>query len=420
VAGTDEGVSQVNVRAWIARNLQVLARLVALAFGRLVPVIPISRLLDLTALLGKTRPRADRPHVVVVGHDAFVKVLGDHDSFGVSDYARKMQVFGTFLLGREFTPEYRDEIGALRGAMPPGDLDRIRKLAAEEAGKQFGTPGHRLDVGRELARPVLTALVDKYFGVPATGTPLFDWCATISTYVFTPDVFLQPDARTLAADAGARMRDHIAKALDPCARGAAAAPDTVIFRLAHALGSHGLATDRVLDTVAGTIAGAVIPTFQEFVQVADVLLDLSPQRFRDVQTIARADREDLLLPSILEAARFSPRPPLVARECVRSADVGGMRVSPGTVVLAVAFTAGFDWKVAPRPWRFLAGRPSVAYPIFGYGQHHCVGATPERPIAQTVMTQMAIQLLKQPGLRRATGPLGRAGLNGDRLFVEWD
>jgi cytochrome P450 len=398
----------------------VLARLVALAVGRLVPVIPVSRLLDLLAVLGKTRPRGGRPYVVVVGHDAFVKVLGDHDSFSVSDYARKMGVIGTFLLGREFTPAYSDEIGALRCAMPPEDLVRIRQIAADEAGKQFGTAGRRLDVGRELARPVLLALVDKYFGVPATGTPLFDWCAAVSTYVFTPDVFLLPDAHTIAADAGARMRDHIGKALDVCARGADAVADTVIFRLAHAEGSHGLGADRVLDTVAGTIAGALIPTFQEFVQVVDVLLDLSPQRFRDVQTIARAEKQDLLLPSILEAARFSPRPPLLARECVCRADVGGMRVSPGTVVLAVAFTAAFDWKIAPRPWRFLAGRPPAAYPIFGYGQHHCVGATPERPIAQTVMTQMAIQLLKQPGLRRASGPLGRAGLNGDRLFVEWD
>src|SRR4029453_6243091 len=302
----------VSLRARAVRGMQAACRFVLLAVGRVCPVIPISRLLDVAAWFGATRPRDDRPHVMVVGHDDFLTVLGDHESFAVPDYARKMAVLGTFLLGREFTPAYVEEIGALRRAMPGSDCDRIRQIAAQGAGAAIAAAGsRRLDVGRQLARPVLQDVVERYFGVPAHGTPLFDWFDAVSSYVFTPDVFQATDSRPRAESAGAAIARHLAANLQASAAGA----DTVLYRLAHDPGPHPLAANRVVDTVAGTIAGTLIPTFQEFVQVIDVLLDLVPERLHDLQMIAQSAREDLLLPSVLEAARFSPRPPLLAREC---------------------------------------------------------------------------------------------------------
>ena len=411
----------VRLRARVVRVVQAALRLAVLAVGRMWPVIPISRLLDVAAWFGATRPRDDRPHVMVVGYDDFCTVLGDHESFAVPDYTRKMAVLGTFLLGREFTPAYLEEIGALRRAMPGSDRTLIGQMAEQGAAAAIAKAGsRRLDVGRQLAQPVLLDVVERYFGVPAHDTTLFDWFDAVSSYVFTPDVFQAPDSQARAESAGAAIARHLAGPDTAKLQASASAADTVLYRLAHDPGPQPLAANRVLDTVAGTLAGTLIPTFQEFVQVIDVLLDLPPERFHDLQMIARSAREDLLLPSVLEAARFSPRPPLLARECVRPTAVRGRSVRPHTVVFAVAFTAAFDWTVAPRPWRFRAGRPPAAYPIFGHGQHHCVGATLERPIAQVVLTRMAIQLLGLPGLRRARGPLGRAGLNGRRLFVEWD
>ncbi len=411
----------MKIRALVSRGTQAALRLMLLVIGRVFPVIPVSRLLDLAARCGLTRPRDDRPHVVVAGHDDVLTVLGDHASFAVTDYSRRMAVIGTFLLGRQLTPAYLEEIAALRRAMPGSDGDRIREIAGRGAAAAIAAAGsRRLDVGRHLARPVLLDVVERYFGVPAHDTELFDWFDAVSSYVFTPDVFQKKDVQPRAQSAGAAIGRHLAGPATAGLQASPAASDTVLYRLAHDSGPQSLASNRVLDTVAGTIAGTLIPTFQEFVQVIDVLLDLHPARFQDVQTIARSGCETLLWPTVLEAARFSPRPPLLARECVRPAVIRGRRVRPPTLVFALPFTAAFDWKVAPRPWRFRAERPPAAYPIFGHGQHHCVGATPERPIAQILLTQMALQLLALRGLRRARGPLGRAGLGGTRLFVEWD
>jgi cytochrome P450 len=263
-------------------------------------------------------------------------------------------------------------------------------------------------------------MVKDYFGVPTGETHLFEWFDAVSTYVFMPDVLQKKDTRDLATSAGAEIGRYLEGPVRASFQEPPGASDTVLHRLAHDQSPQRLAPDRVRDTVAGTITGTLIPTFQEFVQVIDVLLDLPVERFRDVQTIARSRREDLLWPTVLEAARFSPRPPLLARECVRPTAIRGRRVRQQTVVFTLPITAAFDWTVAPRPWRFLAERPPAAYPIFGHGQHHCVGATRERPIAQILITCLALHLLALPGLRRARGPLGRAGLLGSRLFVEWD
>jgi cytochrome P450 len=413
------------LRARLQRTKETALKLALLGTSRVWPVLGISRVLDVAARLGSLPRQRTQEHVLVAAHDDVLRVLGDHEAFAVCDYARKMSVIGTFVLGRSFTGEYRREIAALRAAMPPGDIDRIRDIAARHAAGVVLAAGgaRRLEVGRHLARPVLLGVVAEYFGLPDTAEPnesIFDWFDKVSTYIFTPDVLQGPEVPLEAHSAGRKIKQHVeGHVRDLMAEQPIGPPASVLARLLADRSMSGLDVGRVGDTIAGTVAGTLIPAFQEFVQVVDVLLDLRAERVQDIQTIARSGREDLLLPYVVEAARFSPRPPLLVRQCVRRTSVGGRQIDPGTVVFALPITAAFDWKVARWPWRFRPGRPPGAYPIFGHGQHHCVGASPERPIAQTVMTQMALRLLGLPGLRRSRGPTGRAGLSGNRLLVEW-
>src|SRR5262245_41647757 len=97
-----------------------------------------------------------------------------------------------------------------------------------------------------------------------------------------PDVLQTEDLQGRAKLAGANISRHLAGPATKDLRASPAACDTVLHRLAHDLSPQALPPERVLDTVAGTIAGTLIPTFQEFVQVIDVLLDLPAERFRDV------------------------------------------------------------------------------------------------------------------------------------------
>src|SRR5262249_36334394 len=122
-------------------------------------------------------------------------------------------------------------------------------------------------------------------------------------------------------------------------------------------------------------------------------------------TRARAD-EDLLGRYVREASRFSPFPPAILRSCDGSQVVarGTWRervLEKGTIVMALTWSAAFDARVVPDPQAFHVGRADGEYLLFGTGQHHCVGAQTERPIAQTLMGQMVKALMALPEIRRA-------------------
>jgi cytochrome P450 len=81
-------------------------------------------------------------------------------------------------------------------------------------------------------------------------------------------------------------------------------------------------------------------------------------------------------------------------------------VPPNATLIALVNAVAFDPKFAPDPTSFRAGRPPNQYLVFGTGQHQCVAATTQRPIATTLMTEMAAAVLSLPKARRAPGKAG--------------
>jgi len=111
---------------------------------------------------------------------------------------------------------------------------------------------------------------------------------------------------------------------------------------------------------------------------------------------------------VMEAARLYPFPIGLYRHCRDRTQVdtgsGRQRTIPAdATVLALTIAADTDRRFAPHPGSFLVGRPERQSLVFGTGQHHCAGATEERPIAPTLMTEMATALFALPGVRRIGG-----------------
>jgi cytochrome P450 len=152
----------------------------------------------------------------------------------------------------------------------------------------------------------------------------------------------------------------------------------------------------------------------------DRLLDLPARDLDAVRALAVEHRkhdhtaapvDNLLERHVLEAARFSPFPPGLVRYCadgfkLETGKGKQVTVPPKATLLALTIAVAFDPKFAPYPSSFLAGRPANQYLLFGTGQHQCVAGTTQRPIALSLMTEMAAAVFSLPNVRRAPGRAG--------------
>jgi cytochrome P450 len=141
---------------------------------------------------------------------------------------------------------------------------------------------------------------------------------------------------------------------------------------------------------------------------------------------ARASAGDpgALVPFVLEALRFHPINPALARWSARDTAIAEgtareRRVPQGCVVYAAILSAMFDPLVFEQPDTFRVDRPLSSYLHFGHGLHTCFG---ER-INVVQMPETVGALLRLDGLRRTPGKAGRMVYDGpfpDRLMVDFD
>ena len=374
-------------------------------------------------------PSAYAPLVMVFDAKAACRVLSDRGAFGVQEYERKMRaVIGPFLLGLDYDdPGYRAQMALWQAVLGPGEADAVRRYAHEAA--QTTSPldpaDGSLDVVRWTGR-TLERFVADYFGVPTIPSPNGDHGSTLlqllqrtSSYVFNVDL-LTGHLAARAKESGKILEGHFLAVLqDKLKAGARPGGDVVDRLLAEPDGARDL---RRLSTVlAGTLSGLFVPTSTQFVHVVDYLLDLPRRDLEGLRAAAseraglsaeeRTHRRDLVARYVLEAARFDPFPMGLIRFCPEGATLeagnGRTAVVPrGATVVAMMNAVALDPRIAPQPGAFLLGRPDGHYLLFGAGQHRCLGASPHWPVAIALMTEMATELFRLPGLRRAAGRRG--------------
>jgi cytochrome P450 len=383
--------------------------------------------------------------VFVTRHADVVEVLRRNEVFSVALYDLRMRaVLGPFVLGMDDTPVYRHEVSALREAMRPDDLDRIRALAARRSREIVAKAVERralLDLVGDLGDVVTVDFVGDYFGIPEPkpeAPVLIRWFQTVSFCLFTLDFLTDARLQVAAGRAGKAIGAHIESCLRAARERAQAGtpPDHVLGRLLamQADPQTRLVDERIRDTLGGTLSGALVPTSSQFADAANRLLDLPPAEFARLQAACREGNDDLVWRYLREASRFLPFPPALYRYCERetvlaAGTLRAKRIPEGSIVLVSTLSAAFDEEVVRDPEAFRVDRPDHEYLLFGAGQHFCLGASDGRWIAQTLMTEMAKPLFALKGLRRVPGPAGRlAKRRGDEippncaahLFVEYE
>jgi cytochrome P450 len=359
------------------------------------------------------------------------EVLDRDDVFSAREYDARMKASsGAFFLGMDETStQYRPErtgsdaaIGKVpgqerssgEGAYQKADLEKIDEIVIRTARKCVqgardaakGCSTGRIDVAKELADIVPIALLDEYFGItemagpdgkPLPGT-LRKSAQSVAFHIFN-FFATSADYAGPATLAGGAVHEHLA-ALVRLSRSDGRGRDTVLGRMAANTAVFKTEHD-VARTLAGVAIGGIVPGIGSFLHAVARLLELDGTLRAQFEQAARDDEYEIVLGYMREGARFAPYPPTIYRMCLADHTLGvgtvhERRVEKGTLVVPVIIGAAFDPDFVHLPNEFIPRRDNAEYLLFGHGQHECLGTY----IGEYMMTRMACELFKLPGLRR--------------------
>lgn len=339
------------------------------------------------------------------------------------------RVNGPFILGMDSGDQYDRENGILERCVQPGDLDRIRELVRRTATElvDAARPSGRIDVVNGLNRVTAARVVASYFGIPGPNeATLMRWMRTIFYETFlnvTRDPGVQKAGEKSGAEFHAYVHGLIAVRRAQIAVGDA--PDdffTRLVRLASEPDTH-LSDEGIIRNIGGIVVGALDTTSKATTHAVAELL-ARPDDLAAARRAALAGGGEAVKPYVIEALRFNPLNPALARKAARDTVVAeGTRrrhkVPEGSTVYVVIGSAMLDHRVFDEPERIRTDRPASAYMHFGYGMHTCFG----EHVNLVQMPELVAALLQLDGLRAGPGPEGRilyAGPFPNRLIVEFE
>jgi cytochrome P450 len=381
--------------------------------------------------------------VIVTRHGNVKSVLDRGEDFTLTDFAEKAMLSGSFLLNLDWPEQHdREDLAVVGQLSDPGDMDRIRKIAAigcQEAikdAKQGARP--HIDVV-VLANKVALDVVEQYYGVP---TPkgerekMTGWLRDLAAAIL-----VLPPEGSYARYETENSADEMCFQLDRLVRERtkiikktpSESKDTVLDRLVEwTLDPKNskkvwVNEDWVRRMISGliifgtaTIVRTAADTIDELLKRRNVLanavavansLPAAPQPVLGEHDEKRAE----LRRYIYEALRFRPMLPVLARYCLRATTIestgdrsGGRLISAGAVIIAPPLAAMFDSYVFEKPGRFSIDRETDDYLLFGSGMHKCIG----QHIADVELAEIVRAVLSLHNLRRAPGPDGRIRYDG--------
>ena len=370
--------------------------------------------------------------VIVTRHTDVAEVLERDTDFTIAEVnaAAMDRVNGPFILGMDRSPQYLRERSILEQCFHQGDADRIRSFVRSRATElvEAARPTGRIDVVGGLTRLVAIRVVADFFGVrgPDEATAL-RWMRTIFHETFL-NVGSDPRVRRAGEDSAAEFHayaDELIAGRKAALDAGQDAPDDFVTRLVRLQGHEGthLADEGIRRNIGGVVVGAVETTSKAATHAVDQLL----RRPRALAAARRAATEgdiDEVGRHVLEALRFNPINPVLARHAARPAVLAqGTRrercIRPGLHVYAAILPAMFDPVAFDRPGRYRTDRPAPPYLHFGHGLHTCYG----RRVNAIQLPEVLAPLLRLGNLRRARGEEGRILYDGpfpDRLVLEFD
>lgn len=368
-------------------------------------------------------PRLGSIYVVTLYDDVREVFLTDQ-AFQVPYRANLDLITGgePFFLGLANTPEYRDQLHAMRQVVQNKDLASLAARAEELAEKIVAVSNGAVEVV-DLVRRVAFELMSAYFGVPApAGGRLDVWATRLFEYQFTGSP-KDEDLRAQVDAIGPAFRAHIDAEIARRKAVGAEGDDIIARCLARqAAGEPGYSDVQIRTAVLCMMVGGPPQPPMIVPQAMEQLLR-RPDALAAARAAALAGDDDRLRNIVMEAMRFDPLAPALPRRATRAwtlaAGTSRQRAIPAGATVLVGFaSAMMDDRRLPDPKVFDSGRRPHEYIHFGCGLHECFG----RYINHATLHLMLKPLLVRDNPRRAAGPDGRLTKNGifaERLVVQF-
>lgn len=264
------------------------------------------------------------------------------------------------LVGRGFTPRHVQEIEpAVRSFV----VERIERLSDAGTG----------DIVAELFKPMPSFVVAYYLGVPEVDWSRFDgWTAGIVAANAQGDPLL----------AGNTVAELLGYFADLIERKRAEPGDDTISALV-ATGQTNVPIMAVLGFAFTMVAGGNDTTTGLLGSAAELLT-----RHRDQRARLLAD-PGLLDGAIEEMLRLSSPVQGLARTATRDVEVHGRTIPAGRKVMLLYASANRDpRRFGPTSEEFDVTRDSGPIMSFGYGAHHCLGASAARLQARVALEEL--------------------------------
>lgn len=325
----------------------------------------------------------------VLGHPESLAVLSDPGVF--SSDLRSLQPpqedFALFQRGNFVQmdpPRHRTLRTLVSQAFTPKVVAGLEPRIAALTTELLDAAGERFDLVDALAHPLPVIVIAELLGVPTADRTLFrSWADVLLGQEVDPAEAVEEVSERAVAAVAPTMREMNAYFLAHIRARRADPHDDLTSRLVGAqMDGERLADEEIVGFVGLLLLAGHITTTAT---LGNSVLCL--QEHPDVAAAVRADPA-LLPAAIEEVLRLRPPFPRVGRLTTVDAEVGGVAVPAGQIVIPWLASANRDDRVFADPHRFDPHRTPNPHLTFGHGIHFCLGA----PLAR-LEARIALRLL---------------------------
>jgi cytochrome P450 len=258
------------------------------------------------------------------------------------------------LVGRAFTPRRVTDF-----------RPRIREVAAALLDRCAPGGTGEFDFVDDFAHLLPSTVLCEMLGIPAEDHDRFAHWTTLINLAFSPA--LQPEVIVAIEGALVGLGDYVGELIGKRRKHPG---DDLLTALVQAEeGGDRLSHDELVAMVINLLF-AGHDTTRTGLSIALMVLGCHP----DQLTAVRA-RPALAASAVEETLRFEPLIALTTRRASEDVEVGGVVVPAGSVLALSVLSANRDPRQFPDPDHFDVTRTDNHHLTFGYGVHHCIGAS---------------------------------------------
>jgi cytochrome P450 len=325
----------------------------------------------------------------VLGHPETVAVLSDPAVFSsdLSALRPDQDDLALFQRGNFVNmdpPQHRKLRTLVSQAFTPKVVADLEPRIAQVTTQLLDQVDERFDLIDALAYPLPVIVIAELLGIPTSDRTVFRrWADALFSQDIDPDQSLRDVSEQAVTVVAPTMREMNAYFLDHIRTRRANPGSDLTSKLVQAeVDGERLADEEIIGFVGLLlIAGHITTT---------ATLGNTVVSFRDhPDAVAEVRADPTLLPAAIEEVLRVRTPfPRLARITTVDAEVGGVRVPAGQIVVPWLAAANRDERVFAQPHRFDLHRTPNPHLSFGHGIHFCLGA----PLAR-LEARVALRLL---------------------------